>query len=567
MQETNQPLAPNKPKIHSGHLFLAIKEDDLLLFQAYFSEEKSRQRSSEPRLRRPNESRDHETPLITAARLNRLIMLKMLLCSGANINAVRRDGASALYIAADEGHIGIVLQLLAVEANVDQANKNGEIPLRAALKKGHMDIVYALLEAGSNALCLAAAEGNLEFVLQLLALGVNVNQTNEDGNTPLWAAARRGRSNLITTLLNADAIIDQANNEGVTPLSAGVKSGCKKVVAQLLQAGADPNQTRLRALPPLFIAARSNDPAMVSLLLEAKATINQTNQSGHTPIFTASYLGHQHVVSLLIEAKAKVNQVDKRGNLPLHIAAERKHESVFALLLDAKTTDRPRNNGDTALAIVLGNGDAAIAAQILKRHPKKISTVVENGSCSKKNPFFIAELLRAVNCPTLRASIVAETKKQAKKLPYCIDEASTKAHEVHNQRKVFFITASLMLQTKNPIPNTIFCLVMEFFLDSTITSPNLLLPQTLFTTHQNDLLNNLQRYFNTTKSSLGFWGNGKIAALMDRYRKIQDAEEFRMISEKDLKSDSGLDLESRKIISACRGKLFPMPEVSYCPVI
>ena len=59
------------------------------------------------------------------------------------------DGATPLYIAAEEGHREVVQLLVKKGTNVDQSNNNGP-PLYIAAQKGHLRVVQYLIQKGAN---------------------------------------------------------------------------------------------------------------------------------------------------------------------------------------------------------------------------------------------------------------------------------------------------------------------------------------------------------------------------------------------------------------------------------
>jgi ankyrin repeat protein len=60
---------------------------------------------------------------------------------GAGVNQAGADGISALWMAAAEGKLDFVRNLLKLRANVNQANSDGFTPLMAASAQKHEDVV------------------------------------------------------------------------------------------------------------------------------------------------------------------------------------------------------------------------------------------------------------------------------------------------------------------------------------------------------------------------------------------------------------------------------------------
>lgn len=63
---------------------------------------------------------------------------------------VRQDGATALFIAAQNGHLRILEVLLEHGAKTDAARTDGATPLWIAAQMGHDHVVRRLLKAGAK---------------------------------------------------------------------------------------------------------------------------------------------------------------------------------------------------------------------------------------------------------------------------------------------------------------------------------------------------------------------------------------------------------------------------------
>ena len=89
--------------------------------------------------------------LIASAQDGYLGCMRALLDSKSSIdvNHEATEGASALYMAAQEGHTAAVKALLAVDGVwVNRAFEHGSVALHIASKHGHTDVVAALLFGG-----------------------------------------------------------------------------------------------------------------------------------------------------------------------------------------------------------------------------------------------------------------------------------------------------------------------------------------------------------------------------------------------------------------------------------
>ncbi len=134
------------------------------------------------------------------------------LLAGADVNFAMQNGATALFIAAEEGHTGVVHALLKAKASVDQTTVNGATALLIAAQNGHLEVALALLDAGAD---LAMAASN--------------------GMTPLLAATRKAHLEVVGALLRGGAPVDEAMANGATPLIVAAIEGNADVVEVLLR--------------------------------------------------------------------------------------------------------------------------------------------------------------------------------------------------------------------------------------------------------------------------------------------------------------------------------------------
>jgi ankyrin repeat protein len=77
-------------------------------------------------------------------------VVKALLATRANVDAVYVRGETALYQAAQKGNLGMVKLLLSHGAKVNAAAKDGDTPLSVAAYHGYLEVVRTLLAAGAD---------------------------------------------------------------------------------------------------------------------------------------------------------------------------------------------------------------------------------------------------------------------------------------------------------------------------------------------------------------------------------------------------------------------------------
>jgi ankyrin repeat protein len=160
---------------------------------------------------------------------------------------------------------------------------------------------------GSDPLTLAAKEGKVEVVKQLLALNVSPNIEAADGYSPLLAA------------LNLDHL---------------------EIAAALLKAGADPNNFAYYWDFPLTEAVESRTPGATELLLKYGAKINAIDQvTGQTALHAAVMYRNYEAIQLLLASGANPKIKDEDGKTPIE---EVDHdECISHLFSGGKVSDKP----------------------------------------------------------------------------------------------------------------------------------------------------------------------------------------------------------------------------------
>ncbi|CAG8897674.1 unnamed protein product [Penicillium egyptiacum] len=189
-----------------------------------------------------------KTPFIVAIKANQHQTLQTLLSKGADANAQKPDGTTALMAAVSFGHEATTRLLLEYGADMEARTVEGE-----------------------TALGVAAAYGFDRIVRMLIASGANINAGKWTGKTALSQSAAYGQDQIVEMLLDCGADIDAVNNTGETALALAALNGNMKVARLLLDRGAAVDLMRYPWQTPLYKAVQSNALEMVRLLMERGA--------------------------------------------------------------------------------------------------------------------------------------------------------------------------------------------------------------------------------------------------------------------------------------------------------
>jgi len=90
------------------------------------------------------------TPLYGAAYSGNIIIAKLLIDKGANVNAKSADKSTPLHAATNGRHVSIAKLLIDNGADVNAKKRYGRTPLYLAAKIGHADLVELLIKSGAK---------------------------------------------------------------------------------------------------------------------------------------------------------------------------------------------------------------------------------------------------------------------------------------------------------------------------------------------------------------------------------------------------------------------------------
>uniref|UniRef100_A0A8C9WH12 Kinase D interacting substrate 220 n=1 Tax=Scleropages formosus TaxID=113540 RepID=A0A8C9WH12_SCLFO len=251
-------------------------------------------------------------------------------------------------------------------------------------------------DTGLTALMLAAEQGSVEIVQELVRRGANVNLDDVDGWTALISAAKEGHVEVVRELLANNANLEHRDMGGWSALMWAAYKGRVEVARLLLEKGANPNITgQLCSVvlqhtqctrnyddavvllscqcqygtTPLIWAARKGHIDCVMHLLENGADVDQEGANSMTALIVAVRGGYTEVVKELLKRNPNVNMKDKDGNTALMIAAKEGHTEIVQDLLDAGAyVNIPDRSGDTVLIGAVRGGHIEIVRALLHKY-------------------------------------------------------------------------------------------------------------------------------------------------------------------------------------------------------
>ncbi|KAH9617208.1 hypothetical protein KSS87_005258 [Heliosperma pusillum] len=273
--------------------------------------------------------RHNDTELHLAAQRGDLAAVKQIL--GGDINSQIGDSLSGTDFEVEAAEVRALV--------VNESNELGETALFTAAEKGHLDVVKELLKyanrdtllqknrSGFDPLHVAANQGHLEIVRLLLDHDPGLLKTIGPSNaTPLISAATRGHTDIVMELLSRDgSLVDSIRSNGKNALHFAVRQGHVNIVRALLEK--DPllaRKTDKKGQTALHMAVKGTSGDVVRALLEADAAIvMRTDKFGNTALHVATRKKRAEIVNeLLMLPDINVNALNSQHKTPLDIAED-----------------------------------------------------------------------------------------------------------------------------------------------------------------------------------------------------------------------------------------------------
>lgn len=272
------------------------------------------------------------TPLHSAARIGRGVVLEWLAAEGADVDAADADGETPLHVCAGRfGEVDIegAEALINAGAHLDVQDAAGETPLHEAVRVGNLAICRYLLDEGADVavadrrgrtpLHVASDFGRVKCARTLLTYGAPVDAHDGTGKTPLHRAGLVGAAEVAALLIEHDAALDVRDDDGATLLHllcTSVRTDEALETAQvLIDAGADTEARNRRGATPLAWGSRERLGPPPGL----KGSVDQEGEVRMTVLERDEGVAPKlPIIRLLVEAGAEVNARDSFGNAPLH---------------------------------------------------------------------------------------------------------------------------------------------------------------------------------------------------------------------------------------------------------
>jgi len=185
--------------------------------------------------------------------------------------------------------------------------------LMLAAAEGDLSELQDLVDSGSNvntltpegtALTYAVEKNQQISALYLMSVGANPNKGFASGDTSLlMTAAQRADNRVVKALLAAGADVNYADSQGQSAIALASYKGHLTTVKTLLKAGADVNVTP-EGKSLLMHIVKNNDLLLAQVVIAAGADVNFSDESGNTALKIAQEKGLSDLEMLLVQSGA-----------------------------------------------------------------------------------------------------------------------------------------------------------------------------------------------------------------------------------------------------------------------
>jgi ankyrin repeat protein len=257
-------------------------------------------------------------------------LVKLLAGAACKLNtAERTTGMTPLVIAAKQGYVGIVTQLLDIGVELDEGDNNGVTALQSACRQGRFDITSLLLEQGAS-----------------------TTRRTKAGDTALTTAVKANFQDIVSRLLRHPGVDAEAvqqfwlHREVMwSPMQIAARDGFMSVCEVLWKQGKADVNRQLRdeaglTWTTLGIAASRNHLDVCKLLLRGRARVYPTNEDGRQAVWFAARDGYSAVTVALLEGGGNASQADVDGLTPALAAALYGHADTIMRVLKWQVAER-----------------------------------------------------------------------------------------------------------------------------------------------------------------------------------------------------------------------------------
>lgn len=347
----------------------------------------------------PNGKGSHtHTPIAIAADRDDLATMRLLASAGADLGVEGISGAPLLIESMEDSEYAEVAFLLDRGEDPD-LSVDGKDPISIALEKEDGYLRSLLIEHGANLdrtgpsgqhlLFEAFANGDHDWLIELLDSGIPVDSRADDGNTLLMKAVRAGQYEMVDFLISREADFNLKCEDGDTPIEYAVSSGDTAMVRTLILNRPDVDWNSLAAR-----AYERRDHPSINLMLNAGMPADVEVGNGARLFDLAIDDRSIDIARSLLRAGADI------GDNFWKALTNEMDDLVLLFLEEGEDPAQPGPDGRTPLDYVLGEKRYGLVQPLLK------AGAYENAMYSESETW-ISRMVRSGNSEIANALIRA----------------------------------------------------------------------------------------------------------------------------------------------------------------
>lgn len=345
-------------------------------------------------------------------------------------NRADRFGLTPLMKAAARGYVAIMRLLVETRHNINAVDQQGLNALHQAVIADQVASIGFLIERG-----FAVDEPESPVLESKIA--------KSRRRTPLHLAAVNAKENALFELLKQGADPEKADRRGFTLCEHGILSQDKAM------------QNQMRRLPfyykperDVFLleaAVMKDQVVIVAELILRQVNVNAMNSAGQTALHIAALCDAGHSANLLLEGQNMIlNVLDLQGFSPIHYAAKLGHVQIVNLLYENNADlNQKTETGESALMLACLSGKEGAVAALLQAGADYTQTNAEGLTASQialiNRQLSIVHLFEQVGDSSLNAStFVHLPQKSGMSLKNALPQAKAYSGRVTPNPLMFF---------------------------------------------------------------------------------------------------------------------------------
>lgn len=282
--------------------------------------------------------------LLVAPYIKDTSLVKYFTSKGIDINSKDNSGNGIFNYAAKAGNIKLMNYLIKQGINYKKLSQEGENAM-----------IFASKGTRSNS-------NNLDFYLYLENLGISPNVRTINGTTPLHAIAYRVKdTSIFEYFLSKGVDINQSDGNGNTPFMNAAYTNDLNIVKLLSNQLKNVNYQNKKGMTALSNAILRNSIDVISFLLEIGADVHINDKKGNSLSYylikslkSKNLETIKQIAKILLSKGLDITQHQKDGNSLFHLAAETENADLIKWVhsqnVDINTKN---NNGITPLQKVV----------------------------------------------------------------------------------------------------------------------------------------------------------------------------------------------------------------------